>query len=366
MMTTKIFLYHQQHRVILLDTTDPTIFEKRYNQMYTKNLIAHRGTDNRILISFVNQDQKRVDLRRKTIADTPTTAGSFVVGSEYCIETTGTTDFVAVGAITNFKVGTKFTATGAGTGTGTASLLTYADLEFTFRLISHDGESLLLEKPLEIVNRAVGQTKLVLTEQELDLIAPGRVGFSVEQTADGALYEPVYVDDNAGARGYIDIVDSIMAAFVASEILTIPQGQTPPLVSSTLNTDDTDLLTFQITMSQHSGTILVEGATDTDGNWYEISSTTAVESDIIAITVSGYHPYIRFTFTDATDVTATTFTTGNEYEIATIGTTDFTLIGASANTVGIVFTATGPGIGDGTAVPTAPDFPGTILEIRHR
>ena len=48
-------------------------------------------------------------------------------------------------------------------------------------------------------------------------------------------------------------------------------------------------------------------------------------------------------------ITAGTFVTGTVYRILTIGTTDFTLVGASANTVGVVFTATGAGSGTGTA-----------------
>jgi len=49
--------------------------------------------------------------------------------------------------------------------------------------------------------------------------------------------------------------------------------------------------------------------------------------------------------------TAGAFNVGTSYTIATIGTTDFTLIGASANTVGVTFTATGVGTGTGTATP---------------
>jgi len=41
-------------------------------------------------------------------------------------------------------------------------------------------------------------------------------------------------------------------------------------------------------------------------------------------------------------------TIGNEYRIVTTGTTDFTLVGASVNKVGEVFTATGAGLGTGT------------------
>ena len=49
--------------------------------------------------------------------------------------------------------------------------------------------------------------------------------------------------------------------------------------------------------------------------------------------------------------TAGAFNVGTSYTILTIGTTDFTLIGASSNTVGVVFTASGVGAGTGTATP---------------
>ena len=50
-------------------------------------------------------------------------------------------------------------------------------------------------------------------------------------------------------------------------------------------------------------------------------------------------------------VTAGSFSTGTTYWITTVGTTDFTAIGATANTVGLSFTATGAGSGTGTATP---------------
>ena len=46
---------------------------------------------------------------------------------------------------------------------------------------------------------------------------------------------------------------------------------------------------------------------------------------------------------------AGSFIAGQQYKIVAVGSTNFTLIGASANTVGIVFTATGVGTGSGTA-----------------
>lgn len=48
-------------------------------------------------------------------------------------------------------------------------------------------------------------------------------------------------------------------------------------------------------------------------------------------------------------VTAGDFVIGKNYTILTVGTTDFTLIGAATNTVGESFDATGVGTGDGTA-----------------
>ena len=50
-------------------------------------------------------------------------------------------------------------------------------------------------------------------------------------------------------------------------------------------------------------------------------------------------------------IVAGDFVIGLKYEIDTVGTTDFTLIGAASNEVGVTFTATGIGSGDGTASP---------------
>ena len=57
------------------------------------------------------------------------------------------------------------------------------------------------------------------------------------------------------------------------------------------------------------------------------------------------------TFSNATgaSVNAGSFVVGTYYTILTVGSTNFTLIGASANTVGVIFQATGVGTGTGTA-----------------
>jgi hypothetical protein len=74
------------------------------------------------------------------------------------------------------------------------------------------------------------------------------------------------------------------------------------------------------------------------------------------LVVRGYLPVIQGnTFvstqdiTDSLTATAGSFIIGRRYTITTVGTTDFTLIGASANTIGVRFVATGAGSGTGTA-----------------
>jgi len=65
-------------------------------------------------------------------------------------------------------------------------------------------------------------------------------------------------------------------------------------------------------------------------------------------------------------VSASALVKGQSYQIATLGTTDFMLVGAQSNTVGLVFVATGPGTGTGTAlfVATTQVVPNPFLPIR--
>lgn len=63
----------------------------------------------------------------------------------------------------------------------------------------------------------------------------------------------------------------------------------------------------------------------------------------------------------ASSVVAGAFVVGTTYEIMTIGSTDFILIGATANTVGLNFVATGVGVGTGTAAELPdPDTDDTV------
>jgi hypothetical protein len=62
-------------------------------------------------------------------------------------------------------------------------------------------------------------------------------------------------------------------------------------------------------------------------------------SNVVTVTQAN-HGYLH---------TAGTFTVGEQYKIVSVGTTDFTAIGATSNAIGTIFTATGIGSGSGTA-----------------
>ena len=74
------------------------------------------------------------------------------------------------------------------------------------------------------------------------------------------------------------------------------------------------------------------------------------QADITEIYELGGAVPERFKFGNQVAITAGSFVSGKFYRIVSVGSTDYTLIGASANTVGITFTATGVGSGTGTAV----------------
>jgi len=90
------------------------------------------------------------------------------------------------------------------------------------------------------------------------------------------------------------------------------------------------------------------GASSTVINQFGFSATSTLTE---AQNNYGFHGAIA-----AATVTAGAFVVGKTYKINSIGTTDFTLIGAASNTVGLSFTATGVGSGTGTALESRWNF----------
>lgn len=92
---------------------------------------------------------------------------------------------------------------------------------------------------------------------------------------------------------------------------------------------------FRVRDDNNADLLVITG----DGLWATATTSRRILANVVGtsleLTIQG--------------VAAGSFIVGRQYKIATVGTTDFTLIGASANTVGTTFTATGAGTGSGTA-----------------
>jgi hypothetical protein len=247
MYVTTAYLYQQIQTVLLVDTSGVgAVFDRRWKPVYAKNLKLNLGVDNVILFQFQNQDQKPVNISGAT---------------------------------------------------------------FTFRIISQNGENLLYARELVSLNNALGRAKVTIPAAETLAFQAQPASWSLEISS-GVLDQAVFTDDYAGARGSIDIVDSVFPAFMASQELTIPDQAPDSSVyyTSVLYTDGRSLTTFQLDPVAFTGVLRVEGATndgDTNGEWYDIPFYDLKNSSLVddlhfsssterlGINVEGYHPYLR-------------------------------------------------------------------------
>jgi hypothetical protein len=240
---------YQQIQKVLLIDISGAFFDARWDPVYAKNLTLNLGVDNVILFQFQNQDQKPVNISGAT---------------------------------------------------------------FTFRIISQNGEDLLFAKELVALNSATGRAKVTITAEDTTYFQEQPASYSIEISS-GVLDQAVFTDDQAGARGTINIVNSVFPAFVASNSLTVP-SQAPVgnvFYSSTITTDGSSQTTFQFIPENLTGNVAVEGATAATAEtveWYNIpffdyqtgnvtEQLTLTDSiDRIGFNVSGYHPYLRLSF----------------------------------------------------------------------
>lgn len=227
---------------------------RKYMPVYAKPLTLHKGVDNQIQFQFLNQEQKPVDITGKSIS---------------C------------------------------------------------RIISYDGTEVLLRKALTLQLPATGIAALILNAAEIEDIPAQKCYYSLEIPV-GEFDYPVFVDQNAGARGDLNIVNSILPSFVPSSNVTIPTGQPFPNLdsnnsiqnvlpnantyySSVINTEDNPILTIQTSFYQYNGDVLIEGSTQPDSDWYPITTSAySNTSDTHGYTIHGYHPFVRMVFTSNT------------------------------------------------------------------
>ena len=226
--------------------------------MYAKQLTVNKGVDNVLLFEFINQDEKPVNI-------------------------TGST--------------------------------------FRFRLLNQTGDRLLLEKDMVTLSATLGRVKVVLdTADTIEILAqPG--SYSIERTQ-GNYVQAAFVNDNAGARGDCNIVDSVLPEFMASQPVTIPtiNGknswpqaapsswpdwalQPQPLsrnylteyYSSHINTTGASLTTIKYDLVHFTGTIKAQAAQDYEALWVDVTESTEYfdETGTFYLNVMGFHPLLR-------------------------------------------------------------------------
>lgn len=260
MYSTTVYLYQQITRVLLIDTSGG-YFTARYDPVYAKQLTVNKGVDNVLLFEFINQEQKPVNI-------------------------TGST--------------------------------------FVFRMISQNGDELLVSKQMETLSAALGRVKVVLTtEDTIDLVAQP-ASYSIQRTS-GDYVQAVYTDANSQARADCNIVDSILPQFQDSANLTIPTiygpsswPQNPPsgwpdwaltpqpinytqtteFYSSQIPTNGAGLTTVKMDLAHFTGTIKAQAAQDYESPWYDVTDSTQYldASESIYLNVVGFHPLIRVAF----------------------------------------------------------------------
>lgn len=221
---------------------------RKYMPVYAKPLTLHKGVDNQLQFQFINQEEKPVDITGK---------------------------------------------------------------EITCRIISYTGTEILLQKALTVQFGLTGIASLFLNASDLENIVPQKAYYSLEIPV-GMFDFPVFVDQNAGARGDLNIVNSVLPSFVPSAVISIPTGQPFPNLAnanigngnantyftSVFETNNNPVLTIQVNYNRFFGNVIVQGSTQVDSDWYPIQAHSyANTSDTFGYVVKGYHPYVRVSFT---------------------------------------------------------------------
>ena len=408
--TPKVYIYQLQHTAVINSITlyqntialrgDAIAISGDQNWMYISDTLnnsvsAYRKSQNtgKYEISYVI-DGNSLGLTSVT------TAGSFTIGNSYEIKTVGSTDFTLIGAASN-TIGVLFTATGVGSGDGTA----YAGDNFGYSVATdYYGDTIVIGTPNKDYSATVDNwgytyifdrvmqnievqytsaspsiqtyqlawTPVILTTNIISTTATDTI--TCASTTGFTVLTPVMFSNTM-------IVDSGISANIVYYIRSVPTGSTFTIaetkyitnVASTIATNNL-IVVDSTTNFVVNSPIIFEGNADVtnivSGTTYFIKTiTTAGLSP--AITISATSGGGTFTVASSTDslsltaltlsspvtistktratITAGNFLIGRTYQIITVGSTDFTLIGAVTNTVGVIFTATGVGSGNGTA-----------------
>jgi hypothetical protein len=256
--------------------------------VYAKTLTVNKGVDNVLLFEFINQDQKPVNI-------------------------TGST--------------------------------------FKFRLMTQEGDRLLVEKSMDILSAATGRVRVVLSPEDTNDIVAQPGSYSIERIQ-GSYHQAAFTDANAGARADCDIVDSIYPEFVPSKVVTIPtitgknqtvsaaptgwpdwalnpqplnSTQQTEFYSSHMTTNGSSLTTVKMDLIHYTGTLKLQGAQDYESEWYNVTESREYldATQSVYFNAVGYHPLLRIALNTSIGYGATANATVVDGVVQSINLTNF-------------------------------------------
>jgi hypothetical protein len=272
MYSTQAYIYQQITRVLLMDTGAGETFIYRYDPVYAKQLTINKGVDNVLLFEFINQQEKPVNITDNT---------------------------------------------------------------FVFRVVNTEGDRVLLEKSMVILNAPTGRAKVTLTSPELLEVLAQPANYSIQRTQPGGLTEAVFTNAQAGARAPVNIVDSVLPQYVPSAPLTIPTTKLSAQVSydgtawsqnpgnpywagnpnggnywnSFTNTEyfssfiepANAVTTVQMTLDGYTGTIKAQAAENYQSIFYNVTESTTYldKTGTIYMNIVGWYPLLRICFNNS-------------------------------------------------------------------
>ena len=310
-----------------------------------KNPLIRTGAAN----TFIDLTQKSTVVSRVLLPN----LSSMANGTFYRIEYKGTTDFTNFGAPNN-NVGTTFKkSNGTAGGSGVVSLDSVAGVDtggwcFANEFVVSNTATTTFRDGCGVVAYVGGKTF------EHD---PGTY-FRLNQVS--SVFSPVNVATsysgysiNSVPAGYLVPGRQYKITTAGTSVFTLI-GASSNAVGTVFTATGAGTGTgtaTQMAFTKYSGRTDCAGATCTladerqnFANWFSYYRTRNLLARGSLMEAFGV---------ESVPVVAGTFVTGSTYAIVTVGSTSFTGIGASANTVDTVFTATGPGTGTGTARPIA-------------
>ena len=341
-----------------------------------------------------------------------TIAGSFKVGTTYIITSIGTTNFTLVGAASNL-VGGIFVANGVGSGTGQALAMITGNsnnavgyLALT-KLTTGNGNIAIGSTSLTSLttggaNIAIGLSAMTLDESSNSNIAIGQLagnaiyngggsniaigvgamGANINMPATSIVSGTTYKIVSVGTTDFVSIGANsntsgiiFLATGVGSGTGTVQSLNTgggnvavgaSSITSNTTGFQNTGIGISSLNQNSSGNYNTAIGSSAMGGNQTGSFNIGIGQSALFYSNTSNSNVAIGFQALDNSRgstntaigylagrqgnlINAGNFIIGSTYRIATIGTTDFTLIGSSSNTNSTYFVATGVGSGTGNA-----------------